>query len=80
MQQDLHPSLSQHNIAATALVIVKLASVRKTCNLSIIFRTILGKDEKRGNAANVFQVYKTKVPGDCFTNTEKKPKQSLIKS
>ena len=34
MQEDLHPPLSQQNIAAAALVIVKLASARKTRNPS----------------------------------------------
>ena len=37
-QQDLHLSLSQQNIAATALVIVKLTSARKTHNPSNLSR------------------------------------------
>ena len=46
MQQDLHPSLSQQNIAATALVIVELTSARKTPQPVKIFTPYLRKTRK----------------------------------
>ena len=46
-QQDLHPSLSQQNIAATALVIVELASARKTRNPSNFSFHTLGLKVKK---------------------------------
>ena len=50
MQQDLYPSLSQQNIDATALVITKLASARKSRNLLNLRKT------RSGNASYIFQV------------------------
>ena len=47
MQQDLHPSLCQQNIAATALLMQEKPATRQ------IFKAIL---EKNGNATDVFKV------------------------